>query len=200
MVRAVHANLTLAGNLGQQASRCQMYFVNTCAAAVHPPMIQNPPALRGQVGNQRATQRDIEDLLSATNRQQRFALPEYFIHQHQLAQVPRATIGTRADRAAQAGRKAVSIQAAPCPRRPSATRRHSARRIQPSTRARARRQRQGNPPAVSHSAQVGFRKADREVAELVSLLLDVRGNEDQRRSGHLSGKPNKRSPASQSES
>ena len=92
MVRTVHAQNPLPGNSGQQRTGCQRHFMHQFARLIHAPMVERAGNLPADVRDQPPAQRDIQHLMPAANRQQRFALAEYFVNQHQLAQVASAAV------------------------------------------------------------------------------------------------------------
>ena len=52
---------------------------------VHTAMVQRPAHLGADVAHQRASESDIDHLMSAADRQERFGLAEDFVDQDQLA-------------------------------------------------------------------------------------------------------------------
>ena len=80
-MRAVYAQSLFAGNLVQDGTGRQCHFVNDFVLPVQAAVVQRSGHLRGNIHNQRAAQRNVQNLLSAANGQQRLALAENFPNQ-----------------------------------------------------------------------------------------------------------------------
>src|SRR5689334_3436461 len=79
------------------------------AALIRPPMVGSARQLTQNIHHQRATERDVEHLMAAANRQQRFALAESFIPQDYFAQIPLPTIRSHVYGPLEPGREPAAV-------------------------------------------------------------------------------------------
>ena len=66
-------------------------------ALSEPLMVQRAGNLLADVRDQLPAERDVEQLMAATDRQQRFALAENFVNQNQFEQIALAAVGRLLD-------------------------------------------------------------------------------------------------------
>ena len=73
-------------------------------------MVLRAGKLRNNIHDQCSAEADVQQLVPATDREQRFALAKNFIQQYQLTQIPRAAVRRFLNRLAYLGRKIFRIK------------------------------------------------------------------------------------------
>jgi hypothetical protein len=93
MMRTVHAQTRLPVILASSEFAVNATSCTNRARLVQPLMVQRAGNLLADVRDQLSAKRDVQQLMSATDRQQRFALAENFVNQNQFEQIAFAAVG-----------------------------------------------------------------------------------------------------------
>ena len=88
MMRAIHPKRLVARDTGDERTSRQLRIMNDLVLAIQAAMLDRAGDLLRNIHNESPAERDIHQLVPTANGKERLPLPEGFIDQHQLKQIP----------------------------------------------------------------------------------------------------------------
>src|SRR5688572_17518525 len=84
---AVYTQPCRAQYLSKERASLDFYLVNNVVFLVSSRVVRGTGNLLSNIDDQGASQCDIQDLMAATDREERFALAKYLVYEHQFEQI-----------------------------------------------------------------------------------------------------------------